>query len=160
MEVIVYQIEGKVYRITPVDLNAVPQGVDYKILDNDLMPSHILRNAWKLNGDLVEVDITKGKEVAHEIRREKRDSVMSANLALIEKDAMGIPLKAGESAANSKSQNNQYKKNVDDVAQSEIDNALNEDDLVAALIKMNNQDILPRTSFYQKFIDLLNVKVF
>lgn len=65
MKVIVYMQNSELHRVipvinTPVEscVNAVPEGVDFKILENDDMPEGN-REAWVLEGDKVVIDETK-----------------------------------------------------------------------------------------------------
>jgi hypothetical protein len=140
MKVIVFMKDGDLHRVIPapgrtadsLDINkVVPSGATHKIIEND-MPSHILRNAWKLSGSEVSVDIPKGKVIAHELRREKRAEALSENIEIIKQDAAGIPLKAGQSAATAKSENTAYMVK-DDKAQSDIDAATTATNLLSAL---------------------------
>ncbi len=70
--------EGGVAVIIPAEsvelaLKDVPDGVDYKIVPEDAIPSdRFFRNAWKANGAAVEVDLPKAKAIGHDIRRAKR----------------------------------------------------------------------------------------
>lgn len=148
MKVIVYQNPetGIASRIVPAPgINAeslvkkVPTGVSYKIVDNAAMPNSVLRDSWVFDGRSVSVDVEKGKGVANQIRRLHREEYMKGNLAVIEKAAVGIPLKAGESASRSKSDNAAYKKDVDDITQAEIEAALTEDDLLTALTNLKKR---------------------
>lgn len=141
MDVIIYKEGDAVHRVVcaeGVDINAeaikvVPNGVTFKILDNDSMPSPVLRNAWDFDGGAVSVDLVKGKAVCNEIRRDKREEYMKENLELIQKDAAGIPLAPAQDVAAAKQDNADYKATVDDVAQTAIESATNESELLAAL---------------------------
>jgi len=118
------------YTVESIRAANPPEAVE---VDSDALPSRVLRNSWKLENGAVTIDLPKAKEIAHEIRRAKRDEYMKANLELISKDAMGIPLKSGESAAQAKQDNAQYKSTVDDVMQLAIDNATNESEILSAI---------------------------
>ena len=141
MEVLIYEVNGVLHRVVPspdvsmavVIKRSIPEGVEFKTMDNDTMPSHVFRNSWKVSADKVVLDIPKAKEIAHVIRREKRDEAMKANIELIQKDAMGIPLKASESVVDAKKANADYKKDIDDVMQTTIDAAKSESGLLGAL---------------------------
>ena len=141
MDVIIYKVGEKVYRTVcaeGVDINAeakkvVPDGVTFKIINNDLMPSHVFRSAWDFDGSEVDVDIEKGKEVCHRIRRIKRDEAMADNLDIVQRNAAGIPLAPGEDATAAANANASYKANVDDVAQSAIESATTETELLDAI---------------------------
>ena len=133
MDVIVYMQDGDLHRITPAIVKDVPKGADYKVLDNASMPSHKLRNAWKLNTDRVDIDIPKGKEIAHAIRREAREIALKDNVELIKSDSAGIPLKAGsKSVAVAKAENSAYME-IDNAMQIEIDAATTENKILNAI---------------------------
>jgi hypothetical protein len=139
MKVLVYMEDGNLCRVTPahgytVDdcIKDVPSGIPYKEVNNSDMPSHILRNAWTLNSNKVDIDIIKGKHIAHDIRREKRAEALADNIEIIKQDAAGIPLKDGQSAATAQAENNAYMV-IDDQTQVDIDNSANEADILSAL---------------------------
>lgn len=51
----------------------VPTGTNYKIVDVSEIPSdRLFRDAWVINGEKVDHDITKAKNIAHAMRRESR----------------------------------------------------------------------------------------
>ena len=65
MKVIVYEKDGSLHRIIPATnipvefcLKDIPDGIDYKILENDDMPEGN-REAWVLDGDSVVIDESK-----------------------------------------------------------------------------------------------------
>jgi hypothetical protein len=98
--------DGKLNRITPYyaggftvesELKLVPQGVTGKVVDSTKMPSRLLRNAWKLNADKVDIDIPKGKEISHSLRRAARETALKDNIEIMKQGNAGIPLKAGQS---------------------------------------------------------------
>lgn len=137
----------------------IPENVVFQKVEHDSLPSPVLRRAWKLEGRSVAVDVEKAKPVAHEIRRERRERVMAYNLSVIEKAALGIPLKAGEDAAKAKTQNDTYKKQVDDLAQTEIDAATSDQEILAALDKMKSMEALQGTPMLQKIMNFLNTPI-
>ena len=140
MKVLVYQSGDQLHRVTPnysagftvesIKSEHPPEAVE---LDNESMPSPYLRNSWKLENNAVTIDLPKAKTIAHDIRRQKRDEYMAPNIALIEKDAIGIPLRQGESAAQAKIDNANYKTNIDDPMQVAIDNSTTESEILSAL---------------------------
>ena len=112
--------------------DAVPNS-GHKIVDSTKMPNRLLRNAWKLNTDRVDIDIPKGKEIAHSLRREARENALKDNVDLIKSDSAGIPLKAGsKSVAVAKSENSAYME-IDNAMQIEIDAATTESTLLSAI---------------------------
>lgn len=111
----------------------IPKNVPFEKVEHDSLPSTVLRGAWKLNGSSVDVDIPKGKEIAHGVRRSKREEFMADNSDLIQRDSIGIPLKPGQSATAAKLANKNYKQDVDDVMQVAIDAATDEAELLTAL---------------------------
>lgn len=111
----------------------IPENVTSQKVEHDTLPDPILRGAWKLNGSNVDVDMVKGKEVCHTIRREKRDEFMADNLEIIQKNAVGIPLAPGEDATAAANANAAYKSDVDDVAQNAIESATSESELLSAI---------------------------
>ena len=51
----------------------VPAGASFKIVDVSEIPSdRLFRDAWVINGEKVDHDITKAKDIAHSMRRESR----------------------------------------------------------------------------------------
>lgn len=51
----------------------VPAGASFKIVDVSEIPSdRLFRDAWVINGEKVDHDITKAKDMAHSMRRESR----------------------------------------------------------------------------------------
>ena len=114
------------------EMRVVPEGAENKIVSSASLPSRLLRNAFKLDGDSVKVDLVKGKTVSHEMRRAKREEALKDNTAILTKNGAGIPLSPNENAATAASENAAYML-TDDVAQVAIDNSTNEADLLAAL---------------------------
>jgi hypothetical protein len=111
--------------------DAVPDS-GHKIVDSTKMPSRLLRNAWKLNADKVDIDIPKGKEISHSLRRAARETALKDNIEIIKQGNAGIPLKAGQSVETAQSENAAYML-IDDANQVSIDNATNESDLLAVI---------------------------
>lgn len=101
--------------------------------DVDLPQDRMFRNAWDDSNpeQFIGVDMVKVGEIAHEKRRAKRDEVFAPNLEVLNKNAMGIPLVAGEDAIAASTANASYKADVDDVAQTDIDAAVVAGDEVA-----------------------------
>ena len=146
MEVIAYKEGDSVYIVSPAlnDKGAIinpnwktrsniPENAIKKEMDSSELPSRVFRDSWKLENSKVDLDIAKAKIAAHEIRREKRTEAMKDNIALIQKDSMGIPLKEGDSVTAAKKANADYKKDIDDVIQTTIDAAKSESGLLGAL---------------------------
>ena len=83
MKVIIYELDGDLCRITPVNgftaedvIKDVPPGVNYKIVENDSLPDARKRHQWKLEGDQVVLDATK-------IDVNTEESWVEAELALV-----------------------------------------------------------------------------
>lgn len=79
MKRIIYQNEsGGVSVIVPTEsvelaLKDVPAGVPYEIVSADDIPSdRYFRNAWIADGAAVAVDLSKAKDIGHDIRRHQR----------------------------------------------------------------------------------------
>ena len=79
MKRIIYQnSEGGVSVIIPTEsvelaLKDVPEGVAYEIVEDDAIPAdRFFRNAWVANGAAVDVDLSKAKDIGHDIRRTLR----------------------------------------------------------------------------------------
>lgn len=104
-----------------------------RITTAELPANRLYRNAWDDSNPevFVGVSMTKAKEIAHGRRRAKRDEVFAPDLAITSKAAQGIPLKAGENAAEASQRMTDYKANVDDVAQAAIDAAADATELEA-----------------------------
>lgn len=59
--------------IEEVAAKDVPEGVAYEIIEDDAIPAdRTFRGAWVANGAAIEVDLSKAKEIAHDVRRAKR----------------------------------------------------------------------------------------
>jgi hypothetical protein len=140
-EVIVFMKDGVLNRVTPYyaggftvqsEMKAVPQGAAHLITDGSKMPHKLLRNAWKIAGSKVGVDIEKGKLVCHSKRRLQRDEALKANTAILTKMGAGIPLSPYENAATAASENAAYMV-IDDAAQVSINESTTANQLVAVL---------------------------
>ena len=87
--------EGGVAVIIPTEsvelaLKDVPEGVPYEIVTADKIPSdRFFRNAWKVNGKKVEVDLPKAKVIGHDIRRVKRAEEFAPHDDVITKQIPG-----------------------------------------------------------------------
>jgi hypothetical protein len=141
MKVLVYQQGEELHRVIPnysqgftVESIKGEHPQEAIEVENDSMPSPYLRNSWKLENGSVTIDLPKAKNIAHDIRREKRDEYMADNLALIQKSAAGIPLGQNEKTVQqAQSENQIYKSTIDDPMQISIDAAINENELLTAL---------------------------
>lgn len=86
MDLIVYEINGMVFLITPAsDLEsakkAVPEGVAFKVVNVvDIPKDKTFRDAWDYD---LKVDITKAKEIWKNKLREERASLFDANDILL-----------------------------------------------------------------------------
>lgn len=116
-------IPAKGYSLDQLIKNNIPDSVvNYRKADSSTFPDRDLRKAWCAAGDGVAVDIAKARDIANDLRRKKRSEYFEPRLEIIQKDAMGIPLKSGESAATAKAENKAFK-DKDDSLQSDIDNS-------------------------------------
>jgi len=112
-----------------LETHTFPDGSNPRIVDNNSMPSHVLRDAWRDSGDIVDIDMPKSRDIANNLRREARELIFAPNSELILNDTMGIPLKKGQSVAAAKKANADYKK-IDDEIQLSIEAANNESELI------------------------------
>ena len=112
----------------------IPEGAENvrKITADDLPKNRVFRNAWDCDSKSLFVDMVKGKNIAHEIRREKRTKAFAPNLDVIDRASKGIPLKSSESDSGAKSANASIKSD-DDALQIQIDSATSEEDLLNAI---------------------------
>lgn len=113
--------------------HAFPAGANPRIVNNDDLPSHKLRYAWNDDGTATGIDMAKGKDIANAVRREKRSEAFKDNIEIIQNSSIGIPLKSGQSATKAKQENAKYKADIDDVAQSAIESATSEAELLAVI---------------------------
>jgi len=104
-----------------------------EITTADLPSNRNYRGAWddSNDGKTVGVNAAKAGEIAHGRRRTKRDEVFKPHLKVTGKAAQGIPLAANENATDAANAMSEYKADVDDAAQSAIDDAVAADDIVA-----------------------------
>ncbi len=61
--------------LTPEDIaqRVVPKGSDYQIVDPSALPTdRTFRDAWEINTNTIDVNISKAKEISHSKRREAR----------------------------------------------------------------------------------------
>lgn len=96
MKRIIYENEsGGVTILTPVisieiSLKDIPNECSYSIIDDEELPTDtFFRDAWIKNGNKVEVDLTKAKEIAHQMRREKRTKEFEPCDSIISKQIPG-----------------------------------------------------------------------
>jgi hypothetical protein len=108
MKRIIYQnSEGGVSVIIPtgelpieeVAAKDVPEGVAYEIVEDDAIPSdRTFRNAWTKGNGTVDVDLTKAKEIAHDMRRQKRAEAFAPYDEVIAKQIPGVDAAEAEAA--------------------------------------------------------------
>ena len=103
MSRIIYQNgTGDVSIVIPAEsielaLKDVPAGIPYEIVSVDDIPSdRFFRDAWKVSGKRVEVDLLKAKVIAHDIRRQKREEEFKPHDDLIIKKIPGTDVAAVE----------------------------------------------------------------
>tara|TARA_X000001382_G_C3028040_1_gene133826 strand:- start:19 stop:432 length:414 start_codon:yes stop_codon:yes gene_type:complete len=72
---------------------------DYEIVEDDVIPSdRTFRNAWVKTGATVVEDLTKSKEVGHELRRAARSEEFKPHDELISKQIPGSDTDSAEAA--------------------------------------------------------------
>jgi hypothetical protein len=108
MKRIIYQnSEGGVSVIIPtgelpieeVAAKDVPEGVAYEIVEDDAIPAdRFFRNAWVANGAAVDVDLSKAKDIGHDIRRTLRTEEFKPYDEVIMKQIPGADAVAAEEA--------------------------------------------------------------
>ena len=83
--------DGDLHRVTPAPSFSVddikkdiPEGVDYKIVENDDMPDPSKRHKWKLNGDKVEVDETKIDASSEELWTDSEIEIITDKIETLE----------------------------------------------------------------------------
>ena len=75
----------------------VPEGVPHAIVSVDDIPSdRFFRNAWKVTGRSIKVDLPKARTIAHTIRRQKREEEFKPLDDVIVKQIPGTDVKAAE----------------------------------------------------------------
>lgn len=97
MKVIIYQNKsGGISVVVPtgeVPLEELPARLglaEYEIVESSTLPSdRVFRNAWVKTGNTVVEDLTKSKELGHEMRREKRAAEFKPYDDLISKQIPG-----------------------------------------------------------------------
>ena len=113
--------------IEDVAAKDVPEGVAYEIVEDDAIPNdRFFRNAWVANGTAVDIDLDKAKDIGHDIRRTQRAEEFAPFDAIIMKQ---IP---GNSAADAEA-SRQAIRDKYAMIQAAIDNAVNTDEIKAAL---------------------------
>ncbi len=105
MNRIIYQNKtGGVSIIIPAEsvelaLKDVPEGVPYEIISTSDLPSdRFFRNAWVKGGGKVDINLTKAKEIGHDIRRQKRAEEFAPHDEAIAKQIPGKDAAAAEQA--------------------------------------------------------------
>jgi len=106
MSKIIYQnSDGTVSVVTPSgevpieDLPATLGLTDYEIVEDSVIPlDRTFRNAWVKTGATVVEDLTKSKEVGHELRRAARSEEFKPHDELISKQIPGADTDAAEAA--------------------------------------------------------------
>lgn len=136
MKRIIYQSEsGGVSVIIPtgelpieeVAAKDVPEGVAYKIVEDDAIPAdRFFRNAWVANGAAVDVDLDKAKDIGHDMRRAARAEEFAPLDAVIAKQIPGTSATEAEAAR-------QEIRDKYAAIQTEIDAAEDPDQIKAAL---------------------------
>ena len=103
MKRIIYQNEtGGVSVIIPTEsielaLKDAPKGAPDEIVDVADIPSdRFFRNAWKVSGKHIEVDLPKARAIAHTIRRQKREEEFKPLDDVIVKQIPGTDVAAVE----------------------------------------------------------------
>jgi hypothetical protein len=104
MKIIIYQNKsGGVSVIVPtgeVPLEELPARLrltEYEIVESSTLPSdRVFRNAWVKTGSTVVEDLTKSKQLGHEMRREKRAAEFKPYDDLISKQIPGADTAAAE----------------------------------------------------------------
>ncbi len=112
----------------PIEELAAKLGLtDYEIVeDGAIPPDRTFRNAWVKNGSAVVEDLSKSKEIGHELRRAKRSEEFAPYDDLISKQIPGADIDAAE--ASRASIRSRYA-----TIQLSIDNAASPADIKAAL---------------------------
>jgi hypothetical protein len=102
---IIYQSEsGGVSVIIPTEsvelaLKDVPEGVAYEIVEDDAIPAdRFFRNAWVANGAAVDVDLSKAKDIGHDIRRTLRTEEFKPYDDIIAKQIPGLDATEAEAS--------------------------------------------------------------
>lgn len=81
------------------DLPAKLGLTDYEIVEDEVIPSdRTFRNAWVKTGATVVEDLTKSKEVGHELRRAARSEEFKPHDELISKQIPGADTDAAEAS--------------------------------------------------------------
>ena len=85
--------------IEEVAAKDVPEGVAYKIVEDDAIPSdRTFRNAWVLGDCCIEHDLDKCKALGHDMRRAKRAEEFAPHDEVITKQIPGADVVAAEAA--------------------------------------------------------------
>jgi hypothetical protein len=85
--------------IEEVAAKDVPKGVAYEIVEDDAIPAdRFFRNAWVANGAAVDVDLSKAKDIGHDIRRTLRTEEFKPYDEVIMKQIPGADAVAAEEA--------------------------------------------------------------
>jgi hypothetical protein len=107
MKIIYQNNEGGISVIHPtgelsieeVAAKDVPEGVAYEIVEDDAIPAdRFFRNAWVANGAAVDVDLSKAKDIGHDIRRTLRTEEFKPYDEVIMKQIPGADAVAAEEA--------------------------------------------------------------
>lgn len=113
--------------IEEVAAKDVPEGVAYKIVEDNAIPAdRFFRNAWVANGAAVEVDLDQAKSIGHDMRRAQRSEEFAPLDEIIAKQIPGTDVVKVE--AERQGIRDKYA-----AIQAEIDAAASPDEIKAAL---------------------------
>ena len=107
MKIIYQNQEGGVSVIHPtgelsieeVAAKDVPEGVAYKIVEDDAIPSdRTFRNAWVYSPDGIEIDLDRAKAIGHDLRRANRNAEFVPHDKVISLQIPGVQRDAAEAA--------------------------------------------------------------
>ena len=107
MKIIYQNSEGGVSVIHPtgalsieeVAAKDVPEGLAYEIVEDDVIPSdRTFRDAWRKDGTSVVENLAAAKEIAHAMRRTKREQEFKPHDDLIAKQIPGTDTDAAEAS--------------------------------------------------------------
>lgn len=90
---------GEISDMTKLALQVVPDGLAYEIVDETTIPSdRTFRSAWiQDTPGHIDVDITKAREIGHQIRRNKRSEEFAPYDDVISKRIPGVSFEEAES---------------------------------------------------------------
>lgn len=118
MKYAITNADGNVEIIVPVNVTKTMQLFPTAVAVSSIPSDLRFQKSWTLNGSNIEFNLSKAKEIAHELRRQKRDELMAPYDDIVAKNIPGSDIQGAE-------QMRATIRAMYEVVQNDIDNAIN-----------------------------------